>query len=332
MKMVNHPDISATCKGPGKADSGFVLVCVLWVVAIMTVITLGFGRRSLLEAMAARYTLDNVKAMHMARGAVNRGIVELRNKAVYDYLQDVPDRTSYAQQWSRPKNLLAPGEEGTQYFSETEDEEFEGDMCGYAIQDEESRVSLSRAPDELLDEVPGITRGIMRKINYRRRGNLAKGENPQPFQTIEELRFMDGVSDEDWFGDEDDPGLRDLLSCFGDGKINVNTAPEEVLECVPRLGRVARAIVDYRRGEDGELFTEDDKDFKSLEDVADKTRLSGRAQEALNKYCKVSSRFFTITGTATRRQGKIRATCTATVMVTGSNARLIKWREELLEP
>jgi len=313
-------------------EGGFVLVCVLWVVAIMTVITLGFGRRSLLEHMAARYTLDNVKAMHMARGAVNRGIVELRNKAIYDFLQNVPYRTSYAQQWARPKNMLEGGEGDAQFFSEEEEEEFEDDMCGYVIQDEESRVSLSRAPDELLDEVPGITRGIMRKINYRRKGSFADGVAPQPFQTVEELRFLDGVSDEDWFGDEDDPGLRDLLSCWGDGKINVNTAPEEVLECIPRLSRSARAIADYRRGADGELFTADDKDFVNLADVKEKAGISDRAAEALGTYCKVSSQFFTITGTATRRQGKIRATCTATVMVVGGNARLIKWREELLEP
>ena len=315
-----------------RPNHGFVLVCVLWVVAIMTVVTLGFGRRALLEHTAARYSLDHVKAMHMARGAVNRGIVELRNKAVYDFLRGAEGRTSYAQDWSHPKNLLEPGEDGVQFFSEAQNDEFKEDQCAYAIQDEESRVALSASPDEILDEVPGLSRSIMRKINYRRRGSREDNEPAQPFQTIEELRFMEGVSDDDWFGQDEKPGLRDLLSCYGDGRINVNTAPEEVLECIPKVAAVAGTIIEYRKGEDGVLFTEDDKDFASLEDLGTKMQISGAAMEALKKYCKVTSHFFTITGTATRRQGKIRATCTATVMVVNQNANITKWREETIEP
>jgi type II secretory pathway component PulK len=313
-------------------NGGFVLVCVLWVVAIMTVITLGFGRRALLEHTAARYSLDYVKAMHMARGATNRGIVELRNKAVYDFLRGAEGRTSYAQEWARPKNLLEAGEEGIQLYSEAGNEEFKDDVCAYAIQDEESRVALSAAPDEILDEVPGLSRSVIRKINYRRRGSREDNEPPQPFQTIEELRFMEGISDDDWYGEKNKPGLRDLLSCYGDGLINVNTASEEVLSCIPKVSAVAGAIVDYRKGEDGILCTEDDKDFANLEDLGAKLQISGAAMEAMKKYCKVSSQFFTITGTATRRQGRIRATCTATVVISSQNANIAKWREETIEP
>jgi len=326
---MTRPNASKKASQP---NHGFVLVCVLWVVAIMTVVTLGFGRRALLEHTAARYSLDHVKAMHMARGAVNRGIVELRNKAVYDFLRGAEGRTSYAQDWSRPKNLLESGEDDAPLFSEAENDQFKDDVCAYAIQDEESRVALSAAPDEILDEVPGISRSLIRKINYRRRGSPEDNEPAQPFQTIEELRFMQGVSDNDWFGEHDKPGLRDLLSCYGDGRINVNTAPEQVLECIPKVSAVAGSIVEYRKGEDGILFTEDDKDFASLEDLGTKMRISGAAIESINKYCKVTSQFFTITGTATRRQGKIRATCTATVMVVSQNANIVKWREETIEP
>lgn len=315
-----------------RPNGGFVLVCVLWVVAIMTVVALGFGRRALLENSAARYSLDHVKAMHMARGAVNRGMVELRNKAVYDFLRGAEGRTSYAQQWSRPRNMLEPGEDGGQFYSEAENEEFKDDICAYVIQDEESRIALSASPDEILDEVPGLSRSAIRKINIRRRGSREDNEPAQPFQTIEELRFMEGISDDDWFGEHDKPGLRDLLSCYGDGLINLNTAPEQVIACIPKVSAVAGAIVDYRKGEDGLLYTEDDKDFASIEDLGTKLRISGAAIEAMNKYCKVTSQFFTITGTATRRQGKIRATCTATVMIVDQDGGIWKWREETIEP
>ena len=51
----------------------------------------------------------------------------------------------------------------------------------------------------------------------------------------------------------------------------------------------------------------------------------------LERYCKVGSGSFTITGVATRRQGKIRATCQAMVYVQGGFARIVKWREEAVE-
>lgn len=327
MMKARNPNIDS------RRNGGFVLVCVLWVVAILTVITLGFGRRAMLEHTSARYSLDYVKAMHMARGAVNRGVVELRNKALADFREGVEGRTSYAQEWSRPKNLLESGEEGGTLFEDAGNEEFADDICAYVIQDEESRISLSKATDELLDEVPGLSRSVIRKIKYRRRAHLEDNEPAQPFQAIEELRFIDGISDEDWFGEDGKPGIKDLVSCFGiDGRINVNTASEEVLSCIPKMSSVAGAIVDYRKGDDGILNSADDKDFESMADLGKKLGITGRPMEEMTKYCKVDSEIFTITGTATRRQGKIRATCTATVVISNGYASIAKWREETIEP
>src|SRR5690554_2490887 len=56
---------------------GFVLVSVLWVLAIMTVMVLGFGRRAYLDARAAGLAIDQAEAQYMARGAVERGLIEL---------------------------------------------------------------------------------------------------------------------------------------------------------------------------------------------------------------------------------------------------------------
>ena len=69
-----------------RSPRGFVLVTVLWVLAILSLITIGFGRRAMLDRKAATYTLDHDRAMYRARGAVERGIAELRNKAIIDAL------------------------------------------------------------------------------------------------------------------------------------------------------------------------------------------------------------------------------------------------------
>ncbi|MDP7638547.1 MAG: hypothetical protein QGG73_02365, partial [Candidatus Hydrogenedentes bacterium] len=49
---------------------GFVLVSVLWILAILTVVSLGFANRASLERKVAWYALDQAQAQNMARGAV----------------------------------------------------------------------------------------------------------------------------------------------------------------------------------------------------------------------------------------------------------------------
>ena len=311
------------------AERGFVLVCVLWVLAILTVITLGFGRRAMLDRRAATYALDHTKAMAMARGAVERGVVELRNKAVMDALSHLEARTSFRQPWAKPVNML----EKENYFDDANKEEFEDDICEYRIRDECGLISINRAPDEILEEVDALNRTTIRKINARRLGDRNARQDPQPFQTIEELRFFDGIDEDDWFGTDRTPGLRAQLTCWGDERININTATAAVLECIPELRkRTIDALIDYRMGPDGELCTSDDGDFKDLDEVRVELGLGADSLQTLRQYCKVDSGLFTITGTATRRQGKVRATCVATVAIGGSNAVIIKWREEFLDP
>lgn len=311
-----------------RADHGFVMVCVLWVLAILTVIVIGFGRRAILDARGAAFSLDHTQAMFMARGGVELGVAELRNKVIIDFINRQGGRTSRAQRWAKTVDMLKEGN----YFTSVQGEDFEKDICEYRIRDEEGLITINAAPEKILDEIEGLSFSVRRKILRRRTGDRDEGVPPQPFQATEELLYMQGIDEDEWYGTERQAGLRDILTCWGDGKINVNTAPRAVLECIPDLddGDIDM-IVGYRAGSDGELGTGDDKDFKAIDEVRDELGIEGDSLQALRQYCKVRSRFFTITGVATRRQGKVRAVCRATVQTWAARAAVIKWREEFLE-
>ncbi|MCX5759549.1 MAG: type II secretion system protein GspK [Candidatus Hydrogenedentes bacterium] len=315
----------------GMGNCGFVLITVLWVLAILSLIAIGFGRRAMMDRKAATYTIDHDKALFRARGAVERGIAELRNKAIIDALYTQGGRTSYAQRWAQPMDLLAEGG----YFAKgggdkTNDEEH--DVCEYRIRDEESLICINRVDETFLMRMKALTPSAIRKIMRRRGGDPDTNEVGQGFQTIEELRSIEGIKDDDWFGDGDTPGLKDLITCWGDGKININTATPEVLNSIPDLaGSVVDAVISYRAGPDGELFTGDDQDFPNVGVVGIQAEISGDDMQPVLQYCKVDSQFFTIRGIATLRQGKVRATCVATVFVQPPSATIIKWREEFLE-
>ena len=90
---------------------GFVLVTVLWVLAILTVIALGLGNRSVMERRVSWNAMDHAQALHMARGAVERGIFEVGNKRQIDFMLDQSGYTALDQRWTKPLDLLNNPEE-----------------------------------------------------------------------------------------------------------------------------------------------------------------------------------------------------------------------------
>jgi type II secretory pathway component PulK len=84
-----------------------------------------------------------------------------------------------------------------------------------------------------------------------------------------------------WPGDNGDGllqiGLRDLLTVYGDGTLNVNGSSEPVIRAVFRaaIGNdqqaadLARAVINRRRGGDGRDGTEDDRPFNSFEELVE---------------------------------------------------------------
>lgn len=309
-----------------RRGGGFVLVCVLWVLAILTVLTVGFGNRARLDRRAAAYSLDRAQAMLMARGAVQRGIVELRNKVFNDALKEEGPITHLGQPWAKTKNLL----EETQYFEV--DGDFTKDGVWYYIEDMERRIDLNSANEKLLVEIPSFPPGALRALKKRRSEGVHDGEGPAPFQAIQELRYMDDISEDDWFGTQGKPGLRHLVTVQGTDRVNVNTASAEVLSCIPELGdKTVELILSHRVGDDGELGTSDDKGFKNQQHLV--TILDVRGDDplhALAAYCKFTSVAFKIRGIATRRGGTVRATCTAIVTVRDNQARVVHWQEDSL--
>ena len=312
--------------GRAKRDAGFVLVCVLWVVALLTVLTLGFGRRATLDRRAAAYSLDHSVAMSAARGAVERGVLEIANRGVKMRLLRPDQRggTHLGEEWANIKNLYQES-----VFQETEG--MEDDQVSYIITDEDRLINVNAAPQELLEELDVLSRTLVRRIMARREREERPGEGVSLFQAVEELRYLRGMDDDDWFGEKGDPGLKDLMTVWGDARINVNTAPRAVLNALPRARKGdLDAIIQYRAGPDGELNTPDDQGFKDMEDLSQKTVVQGVTREALDKYCKCDSMYFKITGFATRRKGRIRAVCSAVVAVSDGLPLILDWQEKTL--
>lgn len=318
-----------------KRDEGFILVAMIWIVAILAVLTLGFARRSLIDQRAAALALDHSKAQYFARGSVNYAVADMRNTAFMEGLIEraraqLTGNTGFrARNGARPTmpsvkptyeapNLIASGGFFTSAGSEN--------TVSYSVVDAEGRISVNTAPEEVLDNIDRLGMRTVAAI-MRRRGSELAPEERTPFLAIEELRRVEDIDEDDWIGD-DTRGLRDLFTVYGDGRINVNTASREVLEAVPDLDEsTIDRIVGYRQGLDGKLGTEDDRQFRSLDTMSRDLEIDPTDLAPLSRYCTFESHFFTITGFAALRQGKVRAAAQAVVNLQPGSAVVLSWSE-----
>src|ERR1051325_9833839 len=115
--------------------------------------------------------------------------------------------------------------------------------------------------------------------------------------------------DEDlWEGDGDKPGLKNLFTVYGSGKIDINSASRAVLLTILDMeSNVVDQIVSYHAGEDKKLGTPDDRYFQSLAGMSQQTGIDPTSLAPIAQFCTFQSQYFTITGFATARQGKVRA-------------------------
>ena len=316
---------------PTHHNQGFVLVTVLWMIAILTVIVLGFGFRAMLERRIAWYELDQAQAQAMARGAVNRALMELENKKSIDAFYQQAGYTGLDQHWATPVNLLDEAE----YFDLAQDSDFDEESCTFTITDCERWISINDAPRDLLEALELFDFTTIDDLMDTR-------ETKDRFQSTrllspDEVFGLEGGEsiDEDlWYGTEDAAGIRSKLTLYGsarDGRININTASHKVLSLIPKLSEsTLETIMLYRNGSDEVPNTPDDRSFTSIRALRSHLSTSFEAFAPIQKYCKTDSQWFKITTHATRRQGKINAYCTVIVEIQRNDLKIRQWKEGLV--
>jgi len=145
------------------------------------------------------------------------------------------------------------------------------------------------------------------------------------FQVPEELLLVRGMTNDIFLK------VKDFITVYGDGKVNVNTAPRLVLRALGMNEVLADKIIFYRRGDDGIEGTEDDNVLKNSANIANDLKSGvGLTEEELNKIVEltsagilaVSSKIFAINaeGKISRRREKI-------VCIVDKEKEIKHWRE-----
>jgi len=231
---------------------------------MLVVFLLCFNRQSNKDLLTAQTQKETCRAYNCARSALNICIAAIRNNSSFD-----ADKT-FTSLFSGKKNI-----------------DIDSCRCSVEVVDENGKINLNKLIDEqgkpskntieqLLRLIDLLNRQTGPKIDYSivpaivdwidsdEIVNFAapfKGENSGaessyymqlnpsykcqnlPLKTIDEILLVKGVSQETF------ERIRNYVTVYGDGKININSAPREVIESLSDKldSSLAQAIIDKRQ-------------------------------------------------------------------------------------
>ena len=257
---MTHRAAGREAKPPSEEKSGFALIAVLLVLAMLGVIGAEFAYSMRLEASAVRAMKEGIAATHLAEAAVEQAIREIAADTAYVALADDGQLTFYTRDRlpvpRLPRSRVALG----------------GGQFSYRITDEEARINLNTSPPDRVDRLlqalglSKIDRDVIndslqdwRDPNEEHRLNGAESDDyylklEVPYrsrnanlESVTELLQIRGVTPAVFHGADGQPGLVDLVTVKSSGTVNVNTASPVVLRAMGLADAEIIQIIQGRR-------------------------------------------------------------------------------------
>lgn len=257
-----------------KSDKGAILIISLWILAILTVLAIGFAYRMSIELKLTGYQIAKLKTFYLAKAGITKAISVLESTEATEF-------EALNQSWNNNPEIfdqISLGE-GTFIVSYSSGES-DFQKIYYGTIDEERKINVNYATRKMLESLPEISTEVAASIiDWRDKDN-----NPQPngaedsyyrslpnpyhckngdFELVEELLWIKGVT----------PSLltqiRDWITVYGDGRININTCEKEILVALGLDESLVQKIISFRKGIDNLEGTDDDNIFEKVETIGE---------------------------------------------------------------
>lgn len=338
---------------PSSSRSGSALILVLWIILLLAVLVGSFAYDMKIEGTVTAYARNRLKAQYLAQAGIEwtrttlaRDVPNTLDPSTGQLVLedgDDPDMAVAAYNIARGVGV-----------SKIEKELGEGKFT-ISVLPEEGRRNVNTLTDEEWDEIldqAGVPEEEWEKLRdafydwvdpddtHRLNGAekddefyVDRGYEPKngPLDTVDELLLIKGFSESLLYGgpspyNEKDPplhGIAGLLTTWGDGKVNINSASREVLMTIPGIDAEAvDMLIEKRVGLDGQAGTVDDG-FKTVEEAIALTGLDARYASRLTvterKYLRVI---------AIGEVNEVKSGIWAIVQQSGKKMTPIFWREE----
>ena len=277
------------------SPKGSVLLTTLWITAILTLLAMGIGFRASLEVRLAKYNMDKLQARFLAKAGITKAAEYLSDdKNNSDTLYECGISLGTEETPEGVFNAELGGGDFSVHYTTAEEIEVEGEegvtttpKKYYGMMDEERKVNINVSkliPEGVTDKRNEYRRILRRLFPEPAEGEFEKEdiinamldwqdadlagdgekryyqglEHPyecknRDFDLIEEMLLVRGVTRE--FFD----AIKDYITVYGEGKININTATRKVLTAIVKDPVIVDDLIfKHRQGADGVEGTEDD--------------------------------------------------------------------------
>lgn len=254
-----------------KDNRGSILILTLWILTTLVLLAVGLGYTTSIDQRLVSYQRDRLKALYLAKAGYVRALAELE-------LDSTPEIDSYQDPWAQNPEAFQEAELGEGIFTVSypvpgEDGE---NKVVHGVVDEDRKVNINTASEAVLLRLPGMTEEIVEALLEWREKHSGEGEGDgkgegeakgeekekgkeeekeKPFAVLEGLLLVEGMTDEVF------EALQPLTTVYTDGKINLNTAPKDVLISLGMDDGLVDKISRFRNGLDDISGTEDDQSF-----------------------------------------------------------------------
>jgi general secretion pathway protein K len=252
-------------KSPTRNERGVALILVLLMVSVIVVLTLQLNISSRSQVHEAANLGDGIRVLYIAKSGLFAGMGLLS--------EDRGDADTLNEAWSQ-----------TEALSEQSKTYFDGGYVDLVIEDESGKININKLVDGkgFNNAMKGVLTRLLSQPQFKLQdrevedllnavkdwidadtevtGNGAENAYYQglgksytvrngPMESIDELLMVRGVTRELYYGTPERPGLARLLTVQGEGSVNINTAPKEVLRALsPSITEdAASRMDDYRR-------------------------------------------------------------------------------------
>lgn len=305
---------------------GSILIFVLFIMLVLSLLTLSFGYRSSLESRTTRQQLILAQLQAQAESAAAIAISLLQqNTNAYDHRAEL---------WHSHPPLAGP--DWLPDWSATEGQESSDFVTDYQVIDEEGKLNVQYASSTDLEKLGMTPEQIASLFDWIDADDNTQSEgaeeglyqslpNPYhakngPLEFLEELLLIRGFSLRDYLGEdqnhnqrldpeEDDGSISeppdnadgqlqlgwvDLLTCYGAGKINLNTAAQPILETLPLSSEAVGQIVGYRHYDRQSSGSLEDHVFTAETDIDQLQGLTETDRQILKEIAVFKSEHFRI--------------------------------------
>jgi general secretion pathway protein K len=239
-------------------ESGIALLIVLWVMALLIVISLSFSVMARTEIFSTLTFKEQMGNKYLAEAGLQRSIMEIYyRKANINIQATSPEKEIY-----RTDGTFYVAEMGIGY-------------CKLSLTDESGKININAITDStgiILNNLL-VNMGIEKEtadtivdsiLDWKDADDLTRLHGaesdyymslPNPykaknanFDSIEELLLVKGVTPKILYGDGKLPGLINFITIYSNtDKININAAAPEVLRAIPFMSDdTVQKIMDYR--------------------------------------------------------------------------------------